>query len=157
MSLKTGLAATLTALMLGVPVAYTNVRYRYPGKSSLELFFSSPAIVPGLVVGFSLLRFFIYVTKVPILMGLYLGHTAILFPYTVRVVSASLRNFDSGVEEAAVSLGSTPLHAFLQLFFRISDPGWLRHLYWRSLHRLIMFLYLFFSLDLGLLPYPFRC
>lgn len=112
MSLKTGLAATLTALMLGVPVAYTNVRYRYPGKSSLELFFSSPAIVPGLVVGFSLLRFFIYVTKVPILMGLYLGHTAILFPYTVRVVSASLRNFDSGVEEAAVSLGSTPLHAF---------------------------------------------
>ncbi len=112
MSLKTGLAATFTALLLGIPVAYTNIRYRYPGKSVLELFFSSPAIVPGLVIGFSLLRFFIYVTKVPVLMGLYLGHTAILFPYTVRVVSASLRNFDPGVEEAAVSLGSTPLHAF---------------------------------------------
>ncbi|MCF7934394.1 MAG: ABC transporter permease [Spirochaetia bacterium] len=112
MSLKTGLAATFTALLLGVPVAYTNVRFRYPGKNVLELFFSSPAIVPGLVIGFSLLRFFIYVTQVPILLGLYLGHTAILFPYTVRVVSASLRNFDPGIEEAAVSLGSTPLHAF---------------------------------------------
>ncbi len=115
MSLKVGLAATFTALVLGVPVAYTNVRFRYPGKSALELFFSSPAIVPGLVIGFSLLRFFIYVTRVPIMMGLYLGHTAILFPYTVRVVSASLRNFDPGVEEAAVSLGSTPLHAFFSV------------------------------------------
>ena len=112
MSLKVGIGATFTALLLGIPVAYANVRYRYPGKGVLELLFSSPAIVPGLVIGFSLLRFFIYVTQVPILMGLYLGHTAILFPYTVRVVSASLRNFDEGVEEAAVSLGSTPLHAF---------------------------------------------
>lgn len=112
MSLKVGIAATLTALILGVPVAYTNIRYRYPGKGTVELFFSSPAIVPGLVIGFALLRFFIYVTRIPILTGLYLGHTAILFPYTVRVVSASLRNFDPAVEEAAVSLGSSKVHAF---------------------------------------------
>ena len=44
--------------------------------------------------------------------GLYFGHTAILFPYTVRVVSASLRNFDPSVEEAAISLGSSRLHTF---------------------------------------------
>jgi putative spermidine/putrescine transport system permease protein len=116
-SLKTGMLATFTALILGVPVAYANVRYRYPGKSGLELLFSSPAIVPGLVIGFSLLRFFIYVTQIPVMMGLYLGHTAILFPYTVRVVSASLRNFDTGVEEAAVSLGSSRLHAFFSVVF----------------------------------------
>ena len=115
MSLKTGLAATFTALVLGVPVAYSNIRYRYPGKSAMELFFSSPAIVPGLVIGFSLLRFFIYVTQVPIMLGLYLGHTAILLPYTVRVVSASLRNFDQGIEEAAVSLGSSPVYAFFSV------------------------------------------
>ncbi len=111
-SLKTGLAATFTALALGVPVAYALVRYSFRGKTALEVFFSSPAIVPGLVIGFSLLRFFIFVTKVPIGMGLYFGHTAILFPYAVRVVSASLRNFDPAVEEAAVSLGSTRLHTF---------------------------------------------
>lgn len=116
-SLKTGLAATFTALLLGVPVAYANIRYTYPGKSTVELIFASPAIVPGLVIGFALLRFFIYVSHIPVLMGLYLGHTAILFPYTVRVVSASLRNFDLGVEEAAVSLGSSPLHAFFAVVF----------------------------------------
>jgi putative spermidine/putrescine transport system permease protein len=122
-SLKTGLAATFTALILGVPVAYSNVRFRYPGKSGLELFFSSPAIVPGLVIGFSLLRFFIYVTQIPVILGLYLGHTAILLPYTVRVVSASLRNFDEGVEEAAVSLGSSPIHAFFAVVFPNIQSG----------------------------------
>ncbi|MCF7945792.1 MAG: ABC transporter permease [Spirochaetia bacterium] len=116
-SLKTGLLATFTALLLGVPAAYANVRWRYPGKNAMEIMFSSPAIVPGLVVGFALLRFFIYVTQVPVMVGLYLGHTAILFPYTVRVVSASLRNFDEGIEEAAVSLGSSPLHAFFAVVF----------------------------------------
>ena len=116
-SLKTGLAATVTALVIGIPVAYAAVRFRFRGKAALELFFSSPAIVPGLVIGFALLRFFIFVTKMPVLTGLYLGHTAILFPYTVRVVSASLRNFDPAVEEAAVSLGASPLFSFFSVVF----------------------------------------
>lgn len=122
-SLKIGLFATLTALVLGVPVAYANVRYSYPGKSVVELIFSSPAIVPGLVIGFALLRFFIYITQIPIMFGLFLGHTAILFPYTVRVVSSSLRNFDVAVEEAAVSLGSSPLHAFFVVVFPNIQAG----------------------------------
>jgi putative spermidine/putrescine transport system permease protein len=111
-SLRTGLGATATALAMGVPVAYALVRHGFRGKGPLEVFFSSPAIVPGLVIGFSLLRFFIFVSNIPIGLGLYFGHTAILFPYTVRVVSASLRNFDPAVEEAAVSLGSSKLHTF---------------------------------------------
>ena len=114
-SLKVGLLATGTALLLGIPVAYTVVRFRFPGKSVIELLFSSPAIVPGLVIGFSLLRFFIYVSNIPIIVGLYLGHTAILLPYTVRVVSASLRNFDPAVEDAAISLGSSRLFSFLSV------------------------------------------
>ncbi|MEO0565091.1 MAG: ABC transporter permease subunit, partial [Chloroflexota bacterium] len=37
----------------------------------------------------------------------------ILFPYSVRVTSVSLRNLDPAVEEAAVSLGCNRLRAFL--------------------------------------------
>ena len=113
-SLKIGLAATAAALVMGIPVAYASVRYKYPGKAAVDVFFSSPAIVPGLVIGFALLRYFIYIAGLPIVTGLFLGHTAILFPYTVRVVSASLKNFDPAVEEAAVSLGSSPLHSFFR-------------------------------------------
>jgi putative spermidine/putrescine transport system permease protein len=75
--------------------------------------FSSPAIVPGLVIGFALLRYFVLVSDFPVLLGLYLGHTAILFPYTVRVISGSLRNLELAVEEAAISLGASRLRSFL--------------------------------------------
>lgn len=112
-SLEVGIAATFTALLLGIPVAYALIRHSFPGKGAVEIVFSSPAVVPGLVVGFALLRFFILLGDLPIVLGLYLGHAAILFPYTVRVVSASLRNFDPSVEEAAVSLGAGRLRSFL--------------------------------------------
>lgn len=105
-SLVVALAATATALILGFPVAYAIVRFDFRGKHAVEVLFASPAIVPALVLGFALLRFFVFVLAVPIVPGLYIGHTAVLFPYTVRVISASLRNLDPAIEEAAISLGA---------------------------------------------------
>jgi putative spermidine/putrescine transport system permease protein len=114
-SLNLALSSTATALALGVPVAYALVRFRFPGHGPVEVVLSSPAIVPGMVVGFALLRYFVLLGNTPVFLGLYLGHTAILLPYTVRVVSSSLRNFAADVEEAAVSLGSTRLRAFFSV------------------------------------------
>ncbi len=111
-SLWIGILSTLTALILGVPVAYALVRHSFPAKGVVEVVFSSPAVVPGIVIGFALLRFFILMGNFPLVTGLFLGHTVILLPYTVRVVSAALRNFDPSVEEAAVSLGASPFRAF---------------------------------------------
>jgi putative spermidine/putrescine transport system permease protein len=111
-SLKIALYASATALILGIPVAYAVVRYQFPGKDLIEVLFSSPAIVPGLVVGLALLRYFVLISNMPVTLGLYLGHTAILFPYSVRVVSASLRNLSLSIEEAAISLGASPFKTF---------------------------------------------
>lgn len=114
-SLQTAILATLTALVLGFPVAYAIVRFTFAGKGFIEVLFSSPAIVPGLVIGFALLRFFVYVTAMPVFLGLYIGHTAVLFPYTVRVISASLYNLDPSIEEAAISLGASRLGTFIRV------------------------------------------
>jgi len=111
-SLWIGLASTLSALVIGVPAAYALVRYSFPGRSILEVLFASPAVIPGLVLGFSLLRFFVLIGNFPIQLGLYVGHTVILLPYTVRVVSAALRNLDPSIEEAAVSLGAHRVRSF---------------------------------------------
>ena len=81
------------------------------------------AAILSLVIGFALLRFFIYVSNIPISAGLYLGHTAILLPYTVRVVSASLRNFDLFVEEAAISLGASRFFAFVSVILPNIQAG----------------------------------
>lgn len=111
-SLEIALYASASALVMGIPVAYALVRYQFPGKDTVEVVFSSPAIVPGLVVGLALLRYFVLISDMPVTFGLYLGHTAILFPYSVRVVSASLRNLNLSIEEAAISLGASPLKTF---------------------------------------------
>ena len=114
-SLQLALLSTAAALVLGIPVAYALVRYRFPAHGTVEVLCSSPAVVPGLVVGFALLRFFVLLSNLPVFLGLLLGHTAILLPYTVRVISSSLRNFAAEIEEAAVSLGAPRLRAFVSV------------------------------------------
>lgn len=112
-SLQIGLLATLLSLVFGLPVAYALVRFSFRGVSLIETIFSAPVLVPGLVIGFALLQFFVRVGQFNVMQGLLIGHTALLFPYSVRVTSASLRNLDPAVEEAAISLGASRLRSFL--------------------------------------------
>ena len=111
-SLKVSLLATLIALVLGVPVAYALVRFNFRGQDVVETIFSLPFLVPWLVVGFAMLRFFVLFGNLDVLTGLIVGHAAVVFPYAVRVVSASLRNLDAAIEEAAISLGANRLRTF---------------------------------------------
>lgn len=113
LSLRVGLLATALALLMGIPVAYALVRFRFPGQGLVETLFSAPILVPGLVIGFAMLRYFILLGDLDIFFGLLVGHVAILFPYSVRVVSSSLRNLDPAIEEAAISLGAGRLRSFL--------------------------------------------
>jgi len=112
-SLQIALGATLTVVVLGTPVAYALVRFHFPAQDLVEVLFSLPVIVPELVLGFALLRYFVLFSNISIILGLYLGHTAILFPFAVRVISTSLRNFDPAIEEAAISLGASRLRSFV--------------------------------------------
>lgn len=110
---------TLLALLLGIPAAYALSRYRLPGAEAVRLALSSPIIVPGLIVGLALLRYLVVPLGVAVLPALFLAHTALVLPYAVRVVSASLLNLRADIEEAAVLLGASPLGAF----FRVVLPN----------------------------------
>jgi putative spermidine/putrescine transport system permease protein len=112
-SLQIGLLATAFSLLLGTPAAYALTRFQFRGAGFAETLFSAPVLVPGLVIGFSLLNYFVLFGRFNTFQGLLIGHTALLIPYSVRVVSASLRNLDPAVEEAAVSLGANRLRSFL--------------------------------------------
>ncbi|RJF76186.1 ABC transporter permease [Deinococcus cavernae] len=110
-SLLLGLTATLLALGLGVPVAYALTRFRLPGAALIQTVLTSPALVPGLVVGLALLQYFVNVGG-PVYTSLLVAHTALLIPYVVRVVTTSLMNLRPEIEEAAISLGASRLTAF---------------------------------------------
>jgi putative spermidine/putrescine transport system permease protein len=51
----------------------------------------------------------------PVTASLLVGHTALLLPYTVRVVSSSLANLRVDIDDAAVTLGATRLQAFFKV------------------------------------------
>jgi putative spermidine/putrescine transport system permease protein len=112
LSLLLGVGATLAALLLGVPAAYALDRYRIPGGEFARAIVTAPVIVPGIIAGLALLRHMTVPFGMPVTLGLFIGHTALLLPYAVRIVSASLANLRRDIEEAAVLLGASRLKAF---------------------------------------------
>jgi putative spermidine/putrescine transport system permease protein len=115
--LSMGLAifGTVAALLLGIPAAYALNRYDLPGAETIRTIVASPIIVPGIIVGLALLRYLVIPLDFTVTMALFLAHTALVLPYAVRVVSSSLNNLRSDMEEAAVLLGCTRLQAFTKV------------------------------------------
>lgn len=118
-SMILAIGGTAVALVLGIPAAYAMSRYRLPFAETVRTVVSAPVIVPGIIVGLALLRYFVVPVGMPITLALFLAHTALVLPYAVRVVSASLANLRSDIEEAALLLGSSRLGAF----FRVVLPN----------------------------------
>ena len=118
-SMFLAIGGTFAALLLGVPASYAMSRYRLPFAETVRTAVSMPIIVPGIIVGLALLRYFVVPFQLDILLALFFAHTALVLPYAVRVVSASLNNLRSEMEEAAVLLGSSRLGAF----FRVVLPN----------------------------------
>ncbi|PKA41578.1 ABC transporter permease [Rhizobium sullae] len=119
MSMLLAVFGTLAALVLGIPAAYALSRYSLPFGETVRTVVSLPIIVPGIIVGLAMLRYLVVPFGFNITLALFFAHTALVLPYAVRVVSASLDNLRSDIEEAAVLLGSSRLGAF----FRVVMPN----------------------------------
>ncbi|WP_298814811.1 ABC transporter permease [uncultured Roseibium sp.] len=115
LSMFLAIFGTLAALLIGIPAAYALNRYDLPGAETIRTIVAAPIIVPGIIVGLALLRYFVVPLDVTITMALFVTHTALVLPYAVRVVSSSLNNLRADMEEAAVILGCTRLQAFTKV------------------------------------------
>lgn len=111
-SLQVAVISTFVALLIGIPASYAMSRYRIQLPGWLSTLFVLPVLVPELVLGFSLLKNLAFQFNAPIFLSLIIGHTILILPYVIRVISASLASFDFSIEEAAISLGSPPLKTF---------------------------------------------
>ena len=118
-SMFLAIGGTFAALLLGIPASYAMSRYKLPLSETVRTIVSTPMIVPGVIVGLALLRYLVVPYGVGITLALFMAHTALVLPYAVRVVTASLANLRSDIEEAAVLLGSSRIGAF----FRIVLPN----------------------------------
>lgn len=114
-SIVVSLLGNILALLLGMPAAYALSRSSFRGKDALNALFLSPLLIPGIVLGFTLLRYLIIVYHLPVYTGLLLGHTVIMLPFIIRVIASSMSNFDFAIEEAALSLGAGRLKTFFKV------------------------------------------
>ncbi|MDO7908631.1 ABC transporter permease [Paenibacillus sp. JX-17] len=114
-SIGISVLGNILALLLGVPAAYALSRAQFRLKDTLNAIFLSPLLIPGIVLGFTLMKYLIAVYHLPMYAGLLIGHTVIMMPFIIRVIASSLSSFDFAVEEAAMSLGAGRLEAFFKV------------------------------------------
>lgn len=113
-SIELAIAASIVSLLLGAMAAFGLVRGRIPGRNAILNALLAPLMVPALVVAIAFLQFFTWLT-LSSFTALLCGHVVITLPYVVRTLVASLENFDTAAEDAAVSLGATRLQAIAKV------------------------------------------
>ena len=106
-SLGIGAATTVLALLVGVPVAFSIVRGRYPGRVLIDRLTIAPMIVPAIIFSVAVYGVFAKLKLIGAWYGIALAHTILALPFVVIVVGAGLRGFDLDQEQAAVGLGAS--------------------------------------------------
>jgi putative spermidine/putrescine transport system permease protein len=110
-------------MAVALPAAFGYVRYRFCGKSAMNLIVMLPLIVPGVVSALGYYGFLSRIHLVGTLSGMIVAHSALSIPVSFLVVCASLKGFDRNLERAANSAGAGPLRTFLWVTFPVLRPG----------------------------------
>ncbi len=117
------LAATASALALGVPAAFAVVRCEFPGRGAIGSLLLSPLVFPVLITGVALLQMFATIGSNSTPLNMLIGHVLVTTPYVVRTAAASLGLADITLEEAARTLGASPLRVFRRITLPQIAPG----------------------------------
>ncbi len=122
-SILLGLAVSLTATILGTLAAWALARYSFRGKPLLQVLLVPPITIPWLIVAIALLLMFFWIGIPRGLFAMYLGHVGVSLPYVILMMSARLQSSDPDMEDAARSLGASPVTAFLRVTLPLILPG----------------------------------
>jgi putative spermidine/putrescine transport system permease protein len=115
LSVEVAALATGASLVLGTLCALGILRGRFPGRDGLLVFVLSPMMLPGVVLGISMLVAFRGIGLVDGYRSLILAHVVITLPYVVRVLYAAFVLFDFTMIDAARTLGLSPARALWQV------------------------------------------
>jgi len=127
-------AATLNAVM-GTALAYSLVRYRFPGRNLLSSVVDLPLAIPTLVTGLMIRTLYgpngvlgeplanlgIQVVFTPI--GVLLALCVVTLPLVVRNVQPVLQELDPAEEEAASTLGANAWTSFRRVVLPAIKPA----------------------------------
>lgn len=130
-SLRVALCSATISVVLGTACAYAITR---SPRRVLQSMSTAPLVVPEIVMGLSMLLFFVVSQRLfgwpqRGMLTIIIAHTTLGTAYVVMIVRARLTNFDKRLEEAALNLGARPRNVFflvtLPLIFPSIVSGWL--------------------------------
>jgi len=136
-SFEVAIAVTLISIILGVNNAFLFVRERFIGKSFFYMLMLGPLVVPGVVLGTSILAFSYSIANIldkalgagagtllrPGFFLVVLGQVSFVATTTTLVITARLKKFDTALEEAAMDLGASRVSAVINITFRYLGPA----------------------------------
>lgn len=136
LSIKVAGVATLGVLPLGIALAYVLARGRFSGKALLDGLVYLPLVLPPVVTGYALLVLFgrkgvigAFLERAFGLVfsfrwtGAALACAVMGLPLLVRAVRLSIEAIDTRLEEAAGTLGASPLRVFFTVTLPLAAPG----------------------------------
>lgn len=136
LSLKVALWATIGSLPAGVMIAWLLARKRFPGMLLLNSLVHLPLVMPPVVTGYLLLLAF--GRRGPIgawleeqfgivfafrWTGAALACAVMGFPLMVRAIRLAIEAVDPRLEQAAATLGASPVWVFLTVTLPLALPG----------------------------------
>ena len=122
-TLLIGITSTLFSMVLGTLAAWALNRYRSRLQDAHYALVYTPLVVPDILIGISLLLFFVAL-KMPLgLFTIFIAHTTFCISYVAMVVLARLQDFDFSVIEAAQDLGASWRTIILRILLPLLAPG----------------------------------
>lgn len=122
-SLIVGVSATVIATAIGTLLALAMTRHGFRGKNFADSTIYAATVMPEIVVGVSLLAFFVTVQMQLGLVTITIAHVAFCISFVTIVVRARLSGMDRSVEEAAQDLGANPVTTFFRVTLPLIFPG----------------------------------
>jgi spermidine/putrescine transport system permease protein len=111
---------TVLSLLVGTANAFLMERMQFPGKGALSLLMLTPLVIPGVILGISILAFASRLADLcsdvfgietdflrPGLPLVVLGQFSYIVAIATLTISARLKRFDRTLEDAALNLGAS--------------------------------------------------
>lgn len=122
-SLIIACAATLASTLLGTLAAFAIHRYKTVTQKIHYSLIYTPLVMPDILMGISLLLFFV-VAHMPLsLFTVFIAHTTFCLSYVTMVMLSKLQNFDFSFVEAAQDLGADSWTVARRILLPLLTPG----------------------------------
>lgn len=127
---------TVLAVLVGTANAFLIERSQFRGKSALSLLMLAPLVIPGVILGISILAFASRIANLaddlfgleleflrPGLPLVVLGQLSFVVSIATMTIAARLKRFDTTLEEAAYNLGASRAAVFTTITLPYLQPA----------------------------------